>query len=235
MHQPKKLVIAIDGYSSCGKSTLAQQLADCLSYIYIDSGAMYRAVTLYFLHENIDISDLTEVQSALDKINLKFIQETDGNTAILLNNENVSSEIRTLRISSFVSEVAAIPIIREFLVAQQQAMQKTGGIVMDGRDIGTVVFPDADIKIFVKAELQKRIDRRYNELLSKGLNVARNEVEENLKHRDLIDTTREVSPLIQAEDSILLDNTELNKSEQLRKSLGFIKEKFPSIAIKDCI
>lgn len=230
----KKLTIAIDGYSSCGKSTLARQLADCLSYIYIDSGAMYRAITLYFLNHKIDISDIKEVNDALKNIHIEIDHDNTGTSSTYLNKENVSREIRTMRVSSLVSEVAAIPDIRKFLVEQQRAMNKNDGIVMDGRDIGTVVFPDADIKFFIEADFDVRVDRRYRELQKKSINIKRGEVEENLLHRDYIDSTREVNPLKKAEDAVVVDNTGLNINEQLKLCLNLIQESFPHITFKDC-
>lgn len=228
------LVIAIDGYSSCGKSTLAQQLADCLSYIYVDSGAMYRAVTLYFLNNDIDYTDIDQVKKALQHISID-IKKTDHNiTDTILNGKVVSEEIRSMRVSSEVSEVAAISEIRSFLVKQQQAMRDKGGLVMDGRDIGTVVFPNADIKLFIHAELETRVERRYNELIEKGVEIEKNEVRKNLKHRDHIDSTRKDSPLIQAEDAILIDNTDLTIEGQLQKSLNIIKTNAPNISPNCC-
>ena len=215
------MTIAIDGYSSCGKSTLAKALAKELSYVYVDSGAMYRAVTYYFLKHDVTIHNDQEVAMALEKINIDFAN-IKGNNICFLNNENVENEIRSMRISNNVSEVAAIGLVREKLVKLQRLIAKNSSVVMDGRDIGTVVFPDADIKFFVTADKAVRAQRRYDELISKGKEVTLREVQQNLEHRDLIDTTREISPLRKADDAIVIDNTNLNREDQLQLALTYI-------------
>lgn len=208
-------IIAIDGYSSCGKSTLAKALAKKLHFVYIDSGAMYRAVTLYFLRNAVSIDDEAAVANALQHIHIDFHTET-GKTCIFLNEEDVSEEIRQMYVSEYVSEVSAIKAVRVAMVAQQQQLGRKRNIVMDGRDIGTTVFPDADLKIFMTADSKVRAERRYLELKNKGENITLEEVFENLAHRDFIDTTREESPLVRAADAIILDNTELNETQQLQ-------------------
>jgi CMP/dCMP kinase len=216
----KKIVITIDGWSSCGKSTLAKQLAKALGYIYVDSGAMYRAVTLYFLRNHIDWTDIPAVKHALKEISLEFIHNPkSGQSEMYLNGENVEYVIRDLVVAEKVSEVAAIREVRQFAVAQQQRMGKGKGIVMDGRDIGTVVFPKAELKIFMDADNAVRVERRFKELYEKNPNVSLDEVKANLEMRDYIDSHREVSPLRQAEDAILLDNTNLTEKEQFNKAL----------------
>lgn len=223
----KKIVIAIDGYSSCGKSTMAKQLATALNYVFIDSGAMYRAITLYFLNNNIDIKNDTAVSNALNNIHLKFVyNEAEGKSDILLNNENVETAIREMKVSEYVSTVAAIEAVRIFAVAQQQQMGIAKGIVMDGRDIGTTVFPNAELKIFVTADVDTRVQRRLTELHNKGnMNISFAEVKQNLISRDHIDSTRTISPLRQAADALLLDNTHLTREEQLTIILNWVKER----------
>jgi len=211
----KNLVIAIDGYSSCGKSTLAKALAKKLGFIYVDSGAMYRAVTLYFLRNNIDITDDAKVVDALQHIELNF-HSRDYESHITLNGEEVSDEIRLMPVSENVSEVSAHKIVRHEMVKQQQRMGKSKNIVMDGRDIGTTVFPAAPVKFFMTADPKIRAERRFKELESKGNNkTTLEEVFENLAHRDYADTTRKESPLVRADDAIILDNTDLTQEEQL--------------------
>ncbi len=217
------MTIAIDGYSSCGKSTLAKALAKKLSFAYVDSGAMYRAVTHYFLRHDVDINNDIEVINALEKVKIDFVI-IDGKNTCLLNGENVEFDIRSMRISNNVSEVAAIGTVREKLVGLQRSIASSKSIVMDGRDIGTVVFPDADIKFFVTADRKIRTKRRYQELIDAGKDVTMREVQQNLDHRDHIDTTREISPLRKAEDAIEIDNTYLTREEQLTLALKFIEE-----------
>ena len=222
----KKIIITIDGWSSCGKSTLTKQLAKELGYVYVDSGAMYRAITLYFLRNNIDLAEKKEVKEALRSINLEFIFNPKSNSSeIYLNGENVEYVIRDLVIAEKVSDVAAIKEVREFAVAQQQKMGAKKGIVMDGRDIGTVVFPKAELKIFMTADNAIRVQRRFKELYEKNPNVTIEEVKDNLEMRDYIDSHREVSPLRKAKDAIELDNTNLTEKEQFNKALGWVKEK----------
>jgi len=216
----RRIIITIDGWSSCGKSTLAKQLAKELGYVYVDSGAMYRAITLYFLRNHIDWTDISAVKHALREISLEFVYNTQSQQSeIFLNGENVEYVIRDLVVAEKVSDVAAIKEVRQFAVAQQQKMGKGKGIVMDGRDIGTVVFPHAELKIFMTADNAIRVERRFKELFQKNPNVSLDEVKDNLEMRDYIDSHRDVSPLRQAEDAILLDNTNLTEKEQFQKAL----------------
>jgi cytidylate kinase len=218
----KNIVVAIDGYSSCGKSTLAKALAKKLNFIYIDSGAMYRAVTLFFIRHNIDLKDQESVNDALSAIQIDF-KTSETQTLITLNSEDVSKEIRQMPVANKVSTVSAIKDVRLEMVKQQQRMGRSGNIVMDGRDIGTVVFPNADLKLFMTADPQIRAERRYNELISKDEKVNMEDIFENLAKRDFQDTTREESPLIQAEDAVVLDNSHIDETEQLEFALGYIK------------
>lgn len=211
----KRLTIAIDGYSSCGKSTLAKDLAKALNYLYIDSGAMYRAVSLYILKNKIDFeNDLEFLESMSDLINIEF-KIIDDVSTIFMNGLNVEGDIRSLEVSDIVSEVATISPIRRKLVTQQKELGLKKGIVMDGRDIGTVVFPNADLKIFLTADLDVRSWRRFYELQDKGVNVTFEEVKKNLLSRDKIDSNRKDSPLRKADDALLLDNSKLDKESQL--------------------
>lgn len=216
------IVVAIDGYSSCGKSTIAKALAKKLHFIYVDSGAMYRAVALYFLRNNIDLQDHDKVTAALKDIHLNF-HSRDYETHITLNGEEVSEEIRQMPVSEQVSTVAAIREVRIEMVKQQQRMGKSKSIVMDGRDIGTVVFPNAQVKLFMTADPKIRAERRYKELLPKNPNITLEEIFDNLAHRDYQDTTREESPLMRAEDAIVLDNTDLTQEQQLTFALNKIE------------
>lgn len=222
----KRIIITIDGYSSCGKSTLARQLAKQLRYIFIDSGAMYRAITLYFLRNNVSLSSTRQIQHALNNIDLEFeYNEVTGQNDIFLNGENVAVAIREMLVNEMVSEVAAIKLVREFAVAQQQKMGEQKGIVMDGRDIGTTVFPNAELKIFMTADPAVRVERRFKELFAKNPHITLEEVRHNLEMRDYIDSNREVSPLRQASDAIVLDNTNLTADQQLKLALQWVKEK----------
>jgi len=221
----KKIIIAIDGWSSCGKSTLAKELAKELGYLYVDSGAMYRAITLYFLRNHVDWTDKNEVKNALDEISLEFIyNEKSQQSEMHLNEENVEYVIRDLVVAEKVSDVAAIKEVRKFAVEQQQLMGKKKGVVMDGRDIGTVVFPKAELKIFLTADNAVRVERRFKELFEKNPNVTIDEVKANLEMRDYIDSNREESPLRKADDAILLDNTNLTAKETQQKVLRLIKK-----------
>jgi CMP/dCMP kinase len=221
-----KIIITIDGWSSCGKSTLARQLAGKLDYTYIDSGAMYRAITLYFLRNHVDWESVREVKHALQNIELEFIYNPKSSaTEIYLNGENVEFVIRDLVVAEKVSEVAAIKEVREFAVEQQRIMGKGKGIVMDGRDIGTTVFPHAELKIFMTADNAIRVERRFKELFEKNPNVSLDEVKNNLEMRDYIDSNREVSPLRQARSAIVLDNTNLTPEEQLKLALKLAKDR----------
>jgi cytidylate kinase len=220
----KKIVIAIDGYSACGKSTLARQLASCLHYTYLDSGAMYRAITLYFIRHHLDPKDRSAVTGALSGISLEFIPNmATANADIWLNGENVEQPIREISVAARVSEIAAIAEVREFAVGCQRSMRHDSGIVMDGRDVGTVVFPDAELKIFMTADMEVRVARRYNEMLQKQENVSLQEVRENIAQRDYTDTHRIISPLRQAEDAIVIDNTDLTPEQQLAYALKLVR------------
>ena len=226
MASEKKIIITIDGWSSCGKSTLAKQLAKKLGYKYIDSGAMYRAITLYFLRNHVDWTDEKEVREALLNITLEFeYNPVSDKSEIILNGENVEYVIRDLVVAEKVSDVAAIKAVRDFAVAQQQKMGEKKGIVMDGRDIGTVVFPNAELKIFMTADNAVRVERRFKELYDKNPNITIEEVKNNLEMRDYIDSHREVSPLRKADDAVILDNTNLTPDEQLKKTLGFVRDR----------
>lgn len=220
-----KLIITIDGFSSCGKSTLAKQLAQKLNYTYIDSGAMYRAITLYFLRNNIDLSNEKEIRSVLKNITLQFsINPNSGNSEIFLNGENVEYIIRDIVVAEKVSDVAALKDVRTFAVAAQQEMGAKKGIVMDGRDIGTTVFPDAEIKIFMTADEAVRVERRYAEMFDKNPNISLDEIKANIAMRDYIDSNRKVSPLRKADDAVELDNTNLTQKEQLDFALNLVKK-----------
>ncbi|MEJ5963508.1 (d)CMP kinase [Pedobacter immunditicola] len=215
----KNLVIAIDGYSSCGKSTLAKALAKELGFIYIDSGAMYRAVTLYFIRNKVNIQDAEAVKDALQHIELNF-HSRDYQSHITLNGEEVSEEIRQMPVSENVSEVAANKMVRHEMVKQQQRMGRTANIVMDGRDIGTTVFKDAQVKFFMTADPKLRAERRFKEMQAKGDTMTTlEEVFENIAHRDYADTTRAESPLVRAEDAVILDNTTITEAQQLEFAL----------------
>lgn len=220
----KRITIAIDGPSASGKSTIAKSLAKALGYIYVDSGAMYRAVTLYFLENDVPIDDADAVAEALEHISIRFMRNERGNCTIL-NDRDVESEIRQMRVSEHVSQVAAIKAVRTEMVTQQYEMGKNKGIVMDGRDIGTVVFPDAEVKIFVTADIEERAKRRYAELKKKGNEVSFEEILQNLRERDRIDSTRAVSPLRKADDAIEIDNTHLSLEEQLELAQAIVEEK----------
>jgi cytidylate kinase len=215
----KKITIAIDGHSSCGKSTMAKELARKLGYIYVDTGAMYRTVTLYAMRNNLFTSDgevmTDELQKQMNNIKVSFcINKETGRPDACLNDECVENIIRSIEVSNHVSKIAAIPFVREAMVYQQRRMGAEKGIVMDGRDIGTTVFPDAELKIFVTASARVRAQRRYDELQQKGMPADFNEILKNVEERDYIDSHREVSPLRQAEDAILLDNSNLTIPQQ---------------------
>ncbi|WP_342644445.1 (d)CMP kinase [Mucilaginibacter sp. CSA2-8R] len=218
----KNIVVAIDGYSSCGKSTLAKALAKELHFIYVDSGAMYRAVTLYFLRNHIDLTNTEQVTEALKNIHLNF-HSRDYQTHITLNDEEVSDEIRLMPVSENVSPVSAIREVRKEMVAQQQRMGRIKDIVMDGRDIGTTVFPNAQLKLFMTADPKVRAERRFKELQPNNPDITLEDVFENLAHRDYSDTTRKESPLMRAEDAIILDNTNITPEQQLQFALEKVK------------
>ena len=222
----KKIIITIDGWSSCGKSTLAKQLATALGYVYIDSGAMYRAITLYFLRNHIDWTDEKEVVIALENIILDFqFNPKTQQSEIILNGENVEYVIRDLVIAEKVSDVAAIKQVRSFAVAQQQLMGNKKGIVMDGREIGTTVFPKAELKIFMTADSSVRVERRFKEFFEKNPNITFDEVKSNLELRDYIDSNREISPLRKANDAYVLDNTMMSMEEQFKIAKKLVDEK----------
>lgn len=218
------MIIAIDGHSSCGKSTIAKALAKKLSIAYVDTGAMYRAITLYFLQNNIPLTDHEKVNQALSQINIT-IKNEDGKNEIYLNGLNVSAQIRTPEVNNLVSPVSAIPEVRNKLVAMQRSMG-SNSLVMDGRDIGSVVFPDADIKFFVTADLDTRAQRRFDELISFGYNdVTLKDIAENLASRDKTDSSRAVSPLVQLPDAVLVDTTHLTLEDQLDLVLQHVKSR----------
>lgn len=228
----KKITIAIDGFSSCGKSTMAKDLAREVGYIYIDSGAMYRAVTLYSIENGIfdgDVIDTKKLKKAIKDIQISFRPNPEtGRPDTYLNGVNVENKIRTMGVSSKVSPISALDFVREAMVAQQQAMGKEKGIVMDGRDIGTTVFPDAELKIFVTATPEIRAQRRFDELKAKGQEGSFEEILENVKQRDYIDQHREVSPLRKADDALLLDNSNLSIEQQKE----WLSEQFGKIVNK---
>ena len=215
----KKITIAIDGFSSCGKSTMAKDLAKKLGYVYVDTGAMYRAVTLYAMRNGLFNADgsvkTADLERQMNKINITFkLNKTAERPDTYLNNELVENDIRTLEVSNHVSQIAAVPFIREAMVAQQQRMGKDKGVVMDGRDIGTTVFPEAELKVFVTASAEVRAQRRYDELKEKGMPANFNDILKNVQERDYIDSHREVSPLRKAPDAIELDNSHMTIAEQ---------------------
>ncbi len=230
MRLKKDIIVAIDGHASCGKSTLAKKIAQTLHYSYIDTGAMYRAVTLFALENNLITNKRVDNQAViqkLDEIKIDFIyDETSGKSVTYLNGKNVEAEIRTMRVSEFASPIATIKEVRQKLVAMQQKMGKNKRITMDGRDIGSVVFPDADLKIFLTASPKVRAKRRFDELTAKGEKVNFDEILENVITRDKIDSTRAESPLIQTEDAILIDNSNLNINETYAVAMAIIAEKF---------
>ena len=222
------IIIAIDGYSSCGKSTLAKALAKKLNYAYVDTGAMYRAVSLYFLRKKLDWKKLSdeEVEALLNEIEISFNYNPRlGESETFLNGENVEAEIREKPVSEAVSEISQLKVIRQKMVHLQQVAGQNKALVMDGRDIGTVVFPNAALKLFMTADPAIRAQRRFNELMSKNIKITLEEVSENLKRRDYNDTHREENPLVKAEDAIELDNSYLNQEEQLDLVLKIVKEK----------
>ena len=225
----KNIIIAIDGHSSTGKSTLAKKIAQTLSYVYVDTGAMYRAVSLYAMQNNFitnnDVNKMALVDN-LPQIKLQFKYNTDlGYAEMYLNNTNVEKEIRTIEVSKWVSKIAEIAEVREKLVEQQQEMGKEKGIVMDGRDIGTVVFPNADVKLFMTANAETRAKRRFQELINKGDKITYKDVLENVMQRDTIDSNRAHSPLIQAKDAIVIDNSNLSKEQQFNEAMKIINNK----------
>lgn len=230
-YMDKKITIAVDGFSSCGKSTLAKQLAAKLGYVYIDSGAMYRAVTLYALRNNMIVDeelDTKKLIASLDDVKIHFELNANGEPQTFLNGTNVEREIRKIYVSQWVSPVAAVPEVRHVMVAQQQKMGEAKGVVMDGRDIGTTVFPNAELKIFVTAEVDVRAQRRYDEMLSKGEPADMNEVKLNLQERDRIDQSRAESPLRKADDAVVLDNSHITREEQLQVAYDWAMKRIKS-------
>ncbi len=217
----KKPVVAIDGHSGCGKSTLAKALAKRVNYLYIDSGAMYRAITWYLLEKKVDITDEEQVAKAIEPLEITFVPAENG-SHVAVNGQDVEKYIRSLDVSNAVSPVAELKVVRDKLVALQQKTGEKGGVVMDGRDIGTVVFPHADLKIFLTADTDTRVARRVAEYLQKGKEVSFDKVKENLIRRDHIDSTREISPLRQADDAIVIDNSHLTRAEQLDIVVGLL-------------
>lgn len=228
-----KITIAIDGFSSTGKSTVAKRLAATLGYVYVDSGAMYRAVTLYAMQNNYIASDCFDVKalvSQLDQIHVSFKFNPElGFAEVYLNGKNVEKNIRTLEVSQFVSQVATVSEVREQLVKQQKSLGKDKGVVMDGRDIGTVVFPDAELKVFITASAEKRAQRRYDELIERGDDVCYDDVLNNVQTRDHIDSTREDSPLIKASDAIEVDNSAMTIDEQFEFILKLSEDKIKAL------
>lgn len=226
----KKITIAIDGFSSCGKSTMAKDLAKKLGYVYVDTGAMYRAVTLYAMRNGLFNADgsvkTADLERQMNKINITFkLNKRAERPDTYLNNELVENDIRTLEVSNHVSQIAAVPFIREAMVAQQQRMGKDKGVVMDGRDIGTTVFPEAELKIFVTASAEVRAQRRYDELKEKGMPADFNDILKNVQERDYIDSHREVSPLRKAPDAIELDNSHMTIAEQSAWLMDQVEQK----------
>jgi CMP/dCMP kinase len=222
-----KIIIAIDGHSSCGKSTLAKQMAQNLGYVYVDSGAMYRAVTLYAIRNHLiknGAPDKDALIYSLSDIKLSFELNAENLPEIVLNGENVEKQIRSMEVSGMVSPVSVISEVRRFLVLQQRAIAKNKGVVMDGRDIGTVVFPNAELKIFLTASPEVRAERRYKELIEKGTPASYEDVLANLQERDYIDSNRDDSPLKQANDAVLLDNSNLTREEQFNEAMQLVKK-----------
>lgn len=229
----KKIIIAVDGYSSCGKSTLARELAAKIGYTYIDSGAMYRAATLYFMENNIDVEmfqskSQTEQENILNEIKIEFQFNKEKNISeIILNGKKVEKEIRMPLLSEKVSPVSTIALLRQKMVAMQRKLGEGKGVVMDGRDIGTKVFPEAELKIFMTADLDIRAKRRHDELLAKGITISIDEVKKNIEERDYKDIHRKVSPLVKADDAVVIDNSDLNREQQLNLALKIFNDKFP--------
>lgn len=233
MTKEKKITIAIDGFSSTGKSTIAKHLATKLNYLYVDTGAMYRAVTYFAMQHNyVDENsfDIDALNADLDNIQLKFIYNSDLRfSEMYLNGKNVEREIRAIEVSKLVSKVSTVSKVRRKLVEQQQEMGKNKGLVMDGRDIGTVVFPDAELKLFMTASPEKRANRRYKELLDKGYKVDYEEVLQNVQQRDYIDSTREDSPLVKADDAIEFDNSDMGLKEQFERVYNLASQRISKV------
>ena len=221
----QRIIIAIDGFSGCGKSTTARQVAQILNYRYIDTGAMYRAVTLYFLDNNVDPADSVEVDNALEKMEVTFHTDENGISSAFLNGQNVEDQIRSMRVAGQVSRISAIPAVRKAMVRQQHLMGSKRGLVMDGRDIGTVVFPDAELKIFLTADIKIRAERRQHELREKGIVVELDEIIQNLEERDFADSTRTESPLKKAQDAITIDTSGIRISDQVNQVIGLARQR----------
>lgn len=218
MSNLKKIIVAIDGFSSCGKSTIAKELAQSVGYTYVDSGAMYRAVALYCIENQLIKNNEVDIEKLKDKLpflHIEFRTNDDGISQTYLNQANVEQKIRSLQVAEIASKISTIPFVREAMVHLQQQFGKSKGIVMDGRDIGTVVFPNAELKLFVTASLKVRAERRFKELKAQGKNITLEEVMKNVEERDLRDTQRAISPLQKADDALILDNSELTKEEQM--------------------
>lgn len=224
----KKIIIAIDGHSACGKSTLAKALGSTLNYKYISTGDMYRAVTLYFLKNNIQIENINEVEKALAKIAISFERKNNQNR-LILNEKDVQSQLQNHDVADHVSPVSAIPAVREKLVAAQREIGEEKGIILDGRDIGTVVFPNAELKIFLTADAKERAKRRYLELKNKGQDVDLSSILANVEKRDYIDSNRKHSPLKQADDAVIIDNTNLTPNEQLEMIVALVKARIKTL------
>jgi cytidylate kinase len=223
-----RIIIAIDGFSGCGKSTTARQVAQNLNYSYIDTGAMYRAVTLYFLDHRVEASDPLAVDNALKHIEVSFQTDHNGVSRTFLNGQNVEDQIRSMRVAGEVSRISAIPAVRKAMVVQQHMMGARRGLVMDGRDIGTVVFPDAELKIFLTADIKIRAERRQLELRLKGTEIALEEIIKNLTERDLADSTRAESPLKKALDAVTIDTSEIGISEQVNRVIALARQRIES-------
>jgi cytidylate kinase len=227
-----KIIIAVDGYSGCGKSSTAKAVAKILGYTYIDSGAMYRAATLHFLNQNTDLNNLESIKASLKSVKITFQNdEAKGIQETFLNGKNVEEEIRNMRVSQYVSVISKIKEVREDLVAQQQVLGLSKGVVMDGRDIGTVVFPSAELKLFMTADLEIRAKRRQKELFEKGQEVDLTDICDNLKERDLLDSTRKESPLVKAEDAIEIDPSFLDFQEQVNQIVTLAKDKMNTLSV----
>ena len=221
------ITIAVDGHSSCGKSTVAKEIAASFGLIYIDTGAMYRAVTLFALQNGLidgDLVDSEGLQARMDSINIELRKNSNGDIETFLNGQNIEKEIRQIKVSNKVSAVSSLPFVRQKMVKIQQEMGRNGGVILDGRDIGTVVFPNADLKIFMTASPEIRAMRRFEEMQQKGDKVTYEEILENVKSRDHADSTRKESPLVKADDALLLDNSHLNREEQMSWILERLKE-----------
>jgi len=227
-----KINIAIDGYSSCGKGTLAKALAYHFNYLFVDSGAMYRAVTWAIQKEKIELTQIDKVSDLLSRINIRFIySEQDKFYQTYINDQNIEKEIRSMEVSRFVSEVSAIKEVRDFLVNQQQQIGLHKGVVMDGRDIGTVVFPDAELKIFMTARPEVRAQRRHHEIVSRGdTHTSYNDVLSNLTERDSMDSSRSISPLKPASDAMVLDNSEMTREQQLTIAIDWVNERIKNLS-----